>query len=169
MRKIIDQNGRLFGLISIIDVIVILVVAVMALAFLVKQNTLTPAVQGSISTTSITYTGIVRNLSDELVDDIQVGDSLFDHDQVTNGSIGTITNIEVTPAVRTVYLPDGTVAQAVAENYSDVTITVQAEANIVEGHYRFNNVYELGVNANRNLYTPFVLFTMVVTSIGATE
>jgi hypothetical protein len=39
--KIIDKNGRLFGLISIIDVIVIAVVAVMGVALYLKTNTMT--------------------------------------------------------------------------------------------------------------------------------
>lgn len=38
MQKIIDKNGRLFGLVSIIDVVVLLVVAVMALALYVRGN-----------------------------------------------------------------------------------------------------------------------------------
>ena len=38
MKKIIDKNGRLFGVISIIDVAVLLVVAVMALALYVRGN-----------------------------------------------------------------------------------------------------------------------------------
>lgn len=43
MKKIIDKNGRLFGVISIIDVAVLLVVAVMALALYVRGTGASPA------------------------------------------------------------------------------------------------------------------------------
>ncbi len=166
MKKIIDQNGRLFGLISILDVAVILLVGVLALAFVVKQDTVSPSVQNSTSGAAVTYQIFINDLEDVLVDTIVIGDKVFDHDQDTGGSIGTIVDIQVKPATKTVYLPDGTVATATLSDFSDVTVTVEGSCDIVDGHYRFNGVYELGVNANRNFYTPFVGFTGSVVAIG---
>ncbi len=165
MRKIIDQNGRLFGLISILDVAVLLLVGLLAAAFFVKQDVVSPASQSSTSGVTVTYQLFANDLEDVLVPTIVVGDKLFDHDQDTGGSIGVITDIQVNPATKTVYLPDGTADTALLSNYSDVIITVEGTCDIVEGHYRFNSIYEIGVNANRNFYTPFVGFTGTVISI----
>ena len=38
MKKLIDENGRLFGLVSVIDVAVIVVVAVLAVALYTKDS-----------------------------------------------------------------------------------------------------------------------------------
>ncbi len=166
MKKIIDHNGRLFGLISIIDVIVLLVVAVLAVALVLKQSAVSPAASTGTASTEVSYTLISRNLKAEVAENIQVGDALFDRGQETNGTIGTISEITMTPAVRTVLLPDGTTNTAISEGYYDVTITVDSTCDIVDGHYRFNNVYELGVNASRTFHTQFVVFVASVTEIG---
>ncbi len=166
MRKLIDQNGRLFGRISIIDVIVLLAVCVLAVALVVKENTLSPATQTGTAAVTVTYTLFINDLEDELLDGIQIGDQLYDHDQTTNGNIGTIVDIQASTATRTVYLSDGTIGTAEVPTYSDVIVTVEGQCDIVDGHYRFNNVYELGVNANRNFYTLFAGFTASVISIG---
>lgn len=166
MNKIIDSNGRLFGLISILDVIVIALVGVLALTLVIKQDVAAPTTQATTSGTPVTYTISVRNILDELAEDIVVGDAIFDLSQSTSGDLGTITKVEITPAVRSASLSDGTIGQALAPGYSDVIITVEATCTIVDGQYRFNSSHVLGLNANRNFYTQFVAFTGLVTSMG---
>ncbi len=164
MRRIIDENGRLFGLISILDVVVLLVVALLAATAFVKQDVLTTT--GTSNGTTVTYTVYCRYMNNDLIGGLAVGDPVYDHDQDTGGTIGTIVDIEITPSTPTASLPDGTLAVSNNPYYSNVAITIQGDCAIVDGHYRFNGVYELGVNANRNFYTPFVGFTGYVSSIG---
>ena len=89
MQKIIDKNGRLFGLVSIIDVVVLLVVAVMALALYVRGNR---TVTGStLSNVPISFQMVIEVAPDYLADSIQVGDKIYDKERVGAGALGTIT------------------------------------------------------------------------------
>ena len=44
-------------------------------------------------------------------------------------------------------------------------MTVECTGSVANGRYSINRVYELGVNGNRNFYTPYAAFTAVVTDI----
>lgn len=168
MKKIIDQDGRLFGRMSIIDLVAILLVILLGIGVYMKQTKVdySDILDFSGDKFTVTYQLSVKGFTNDFLPELQVGDELFDRDQATNGSIGEIISIEVTPALSTVYLPDGSVAQATQELYSDLIITVEAEATIEKGSYYFNDVYVLGINASRNFYTPYVSFTAAVVSIG---
>ncbi len=164
MRRIIDENGRLFGAISILDVAVLLLVAMLAVAAIVKQDVLSTS--GTVNGTTVTYTVYCQYMENGLVEGLVVGDPVYDHDQDTGGTIGTILSVEAVPATLATALPDGSLALATSPYFSDVTVTIQGDCAIVDGHYRFNGIYELGVNANRNFYTPFMGFTGYVSDIG---
>ena len=75
--KIIDENGRLFGKISVIDVVVLLLVVAMAAAiFFVKRD---QAVTGnSVAEQPITFQVLVSGAYDYMEPMIQVGDLLYD-------------------------------------------------------------------------------------------
>ena len=48
----------------------------------------------------------------------------------------------------------------------NLVLTIQGEGLISEGRYQLNRIYDLGINASRNFYTPYAQFTGTVTSIG---
>ncbi|MBP3388960.1 MAG: DUF4330 domain-containing protein [Clostridia bacterium] len=162
--KIIDENGRLFGKISVIDVLVVLVVAVMAFAFYTKSNTLTVTASSTPGTT-ITFTAIAENLDMQVADAVAVGDKLYDEDHSTGGAIGTIIAVEKLPASETEKLTRGEYAVLTNPDGANVRFTVECSGIINEGRYSINRVYELGVNAKRNFYTPFAIFEAYVTEI----
>ena len=162
--KIIDNNGRLFGKLSVIDLLVILVVAVMAFALHTKNNTLT-VTSSSTPGTTITFTAIAENLDMQVADAIAVGDKLYDEDHSTGGAIGTITSVEKLPAEKTEKLTSGTYVRLTNPDGANVRITVECSGIVTEGRYSINRVYELGVNAKRNFYTPYAIFEGFVTEI----
>ena len=104
--KIIDRNGRLFGKISVIDVIVILAVIVMAAAIYVKTHK--PQTGSNVATTTIVYQMSVENQPEYMLDAIQVGDQIYDKERTTGGSLGTITDIQVSDGTYEAKLDDGT-------------------------------------------------------------
>ena len=162
--KIIDKNGRLFGKVSVIDVAVILVVAVLAFALHTKNNSLTVTAT-STSGTTITFTAMAENLDMQVADAIAVGDKLYDEDHSTGGAIGTITSVEKLPAEKTEKLTSGTYVRLTNPDGANVRITVECSGIVVDGRYSINRVYELGVNAKRNFYTPYAIFEGFVTEI----
>ena len=162
--KILDRDGRLFGKISIIDVIVILVVAVLAAAIYVKSQM--PQTGSSVTTTTVVYQMLLRNQPEYMLDAIQVGDQLFDQARSTNGSLGTITDIQVSDGTSLASFPDGTAAVVPAEGYYDLLLTIEAQAMIDgNGMVLINRVYAMGVNTNRTFTTKYASFSGRVTDL----
>ena len=162
--KLIDNNGRLFGRISVIDLLVILVVAVMAFALHAKNNTFA-VTASSGSGTTITFTALAENVELQLADAVAVGDKLYDKDHSTGGAIGTIDSIARLESGKTEKLSNGTYARLTNDAACNLLITVECTGSVTGGVYSINRVYELGVNANRNFYTPYAAFTAMVTEI----
>lgn len=163
--KIIDNNGRLFGKISVIDVIVILVVAVMAVALYLKTNTMTHT-STATSNEVITYQIYARGVPSCVEDDLRVEDSIFDEDRTNSGSLGKIKSIEVFPGTEQVAFDDGTVDIVPSEDTVDFLLTIEGEGLINGKSYSLNRVYDLGVNSARNFCTHYARFTGTVVSIG---
>ena len=163
--KIIDKNGRLFGLISIIDVIVILVVAVMGVALYLKTNTMTHT-STATKNEIITYQVYAMATNDCVVDNIQVGDRIFDEDRPSGGCLGKVTAIEIIPGTELLSFPDGTMEEVPSEHTVNLLLTIEGEGLISDKSYSLNRIYDLGVNSARNFVTEYARFTGVVTSIG---
>lgn len=163
--KVIDNNGRLFGKISVIDVVVILVAAVMAVALYTKVN------HKQITSTStnneiITYQIQVEGVPAYIAEAIQIEDSLFDQDHTSNGALGKIKNVVVSEGTRMAEQEDGSLKRLPVEGYCNLLLTVEGSGLISDGHYMLNRIYELGINSYRNFYTPYAQFTGTVYSIG---
>lgn len=168
MKKIIDQNGRLFGRISVIDVVVILAVAGLCFAVYMKQNVLPATATTSALNTS--FTAVIKGelIADYVVDQIRVGDTIYDKDHATGGAIGVVTEIEITDGTKTQAIYDGTYAQITAELEKNIRITIVGNGNYENGRFVFNRVYELGANAARNFETKYARFVGVVESVSIT-
>ena len=162
--KLMDKNGRLFGKISVIDLLVVLVVVVIAFALHAKNNTFT-VTASSGSGATITFTALAENVELQFADAVAVGDKLYDKDHSTGGAIGTIVSIERLESGKTEKLSNGTYARLTNDAACNLLITVECTGSVTGGVYSINRVYELGVNANRNFYTPYAAFTAMVTEI----
>lgn len=162
--KLIDRNGRLFGKVSVIDVIVLLVVAVLVAAVFVRNRL--PQTGTGVTTVPVVYTMQVQNQPEYMLDAIQVGDQLFDQARSTNGSLGTITHIQVSGGTSLAAFSDGTAAMVPAEGYYDLTLTIEAQAMIdANGMVLINRVYAMGVNTNRTFITKYASFSGRVTDL----
>ena len=115
--------------------------------------------------TTITVTVLAENLDLHVADAISVGDKTYDKDHSTGGAIGKITSIERLDAAKTEKLGNGTYARLGNADGCNLLITMECSGSVNEGRYSINRVYELGVNANRNFYTPYAAFTAIVTEI----
>ncbi len=165
MKKIIDQHGRLFGKISIIDVLVLLVVLAVAAVLFVKFSP-----SGTVGNTSdlspITYKVTINGVRDYTLDSLMAGDAVYDKDSGSTIAIGTITQIETAPAQKVSSLTDGTLVLGDYEGRYDVTVTIEAEGIVSERRTLINKTYELNVNSTRNLITKYTSFSAVISEIG---
>ena len=165
MSKIMDRNGRLFGKVSVIDVLVVLAVLVMAVAMYVKNNALQPTQGNKGNEVPITFVVEAENVPLYIVDAVRVGDQGFDQDRATDDPIGTITDIEVMEAGKTAALDNGTYARMKNESARNLIITVEGAGAVEDGRYAINQIYEIGINAARNFYTNYTIFTGSVIEI----
>ena len=162
--KVMDQNGRLFGKISIIDVLVIGVVLVLAAALFFKNNQTHTGT--TVSNQTITYQVLVTGTRSYVADAIAVGDTMYDLDHASGGTLGKITAIETSDGTKFTELANGTVGMVPAEGCTDLILTVEGQGIVSDGRCLINRVYDLGVNSARNYYTKFARFTGTVISIG---
>jgi hypothetical protein len=161
MRKIIDDRGRLFGIVSFIDVFVLAVVVVIAVAvftkFNVHDNPLTTP-----NTVSVSYTVKIPAIRDTTAELIYIGDNLYTD---AGTFIGTIRGIAIEDATSLEPLVDGTnVLGRIHERY-DVTLTVEAQTSFSDGRYFASRVFELNVNSEQRMQTKYNLFTGIITSL----
>ncbi len=162
--KLIDENGRLFGKISVIDVVVLVAAAALAGALYLKTTAL-PQTSTTAKTPDIYYQVLLEAVPDFAEDQIRVDDLLFDEDRLASGCLGSITDVEVRPGKKLILFSDGTAAMAPVENSVDLLITVKGEGLIENGRYSLNRVYDLGVNSRRNFCTQYVRATGTVLKI----
>ena len=161
MRKIIDENGRLFGLISVIDVVVLALVVILAVAVFAKFNLLdTPLT--TTNTVNITYTVEIKTLRKTTTEMFRPGDALFT-DSYT--FVGTITNVKVTDAAVVESLIDGTFARATAHERYDVLLTVETQATINNGRYYADRLYEISANSSERFQTKYVETTGTIVTV----
>ena len=163
--KIIDNNGRLFGKISVIDVVVIAVVCVMAAALYLKTNTMTHTSTVS-NDQSITYQLYARGVAESVQDVLRENDKVFDEDRGNSGCLGEIRGIEILPGTEMISFDDGTVDIVPSEGTVDILLTIEGKGLINGKNYSLNRVYDLGVNSARNFCTHYARFTATVYSIG---
>lgn len=162
--KLIDENGRLFGKISVIDVVVVVVVAALAAVLYLKTNTLTHT-STAVDDPTIHYQVLAQAIPDFVEGQIQIGDRFFDEDRGSSGCLGTVVDVEVLPGEKMTVFADGTAAIAPVEDSINLLITVEGEGLIDNGRYVLNRVYDLGVNSARNFCTQYVRVTGTVVKI----
>lgn len=166
--KLIDQNGRLFGKISIIDLLVIAAVAVIAAAVYVKNNA-APISSGTVKEQRITFQIKTVSMEDYVTGAIRVGDKIYDAGYSSgNGPVGEITQVQVLndPGVALEEnMQDGTAPQIEVEGTVDLLITVEGSGVSDGRSYTINRVYEVGVNSSRTYRTNRATFNGVVVEI----
>jgi hypothetical protein len=160
--KIIDEKGRLFGKISLIDILVVVIVVVLAFAvytrFFQKEQTAV-----AVSNDTFTYELKIKSVRDLTANALQVGDVLYDSDNETY--LGKISNISVTPSYTESVTADGVYVVAPMENRYDVVLTIDSEGLISAGRYYASRTYELSVNASVGFHTKYLTASAFVWSI----
>lgn len=163
--KLMDENGRLFGRISIIDVLAILAVIVMAAALFTSQT----RTGTQVDEQTITFQIRVRGVDTCVAGAILAGDSLYDQGYSSGGrGIGEITAVEVErdPGTRLAdQLTDGSLSYLEAEGTVDLLLTVEGRGTRSDRSCTLNRVYALGLNAARTYYTKRAVFSGTVSSI----
>jgi hypothetical protein len=164
MRKVIDEHGRVFGKVSIIDFLVVLIVIVLGAALYVKYNVL-EVTSTAGKTDTITYAVTIYGAREYTVNGIQAGDVIYDKNGSGGNSVGTITGITATDAKKTSALSDGSTVLGNYEGRYDITLTITANGAVSDGRHLVNKTYEVNTNSMRTFYTKYCTFEATITEI----
>ena len=160
MRKIIDEKGRLWGKISIIDLFVLIVVIVLIAAVYIRSNI---SDKNMKETVDFVYQLELKDVRDYTFSNLNVGDTVYDAKDTV---VGTIKQIDVRDATAPSSLMDGTYVIASIENKHDVIISIEAKGTIDNaGRYFITPTFELNINASRGLYTKYRAFQGTIVGI----
>ncbi|HHX75579.1 MAG TPA: DUF4330 domain-containing protein [Firmicutes bacterium] len=145
--KLLDDKGRLFGLINLIDLLVlILVVAVLAGG--AYKLTRPPKSGDAGAGDKVTVLALVSNVSQYTVDAVTVGSNVFD--PTSKGHMGKVTKVEVVPHREPVETADGRVVMAEVPERFDIFLTFEAVATVTDYSVRSAS-YDLRVGATVTL------------------
>lgn len=161
--KILDENGRVGGKISIVDIIVILICLLVVFSIFVKFSN--DDIRASkMDTKTVTYTVKIKGIRQGTVDAIHKGDVM--HESLDKNPLGEVIDIKIEPATMKMNLNNGTWVNAPLENRYDVVLTLKKNAELHDGHVYVNRVYELNVNSTVTLMSKYVQFTGTITGIN---
>ncbi|MDR2530014.1 MAG: DUF4330 domain-containing protein [Oscillospiraceae bacterium] len=159
-KRIIDERGRLFGKLSVIDLAVVVIVIAMAVAYYVKTNS--GAETRTTSMTDVTYNLTIREVRQGTVDLVRPGDKVYDEHGV---NLGEVTGLTVAPAAIKSTLVDGSYVNAGSEGKFDLTLTLVVGCAIADGHIYADRKTELTVGGVIPVVTKYVKTSAHVTDI----
>lgn len=163
MSKFVDEKGRIFGKVSLIDIFVLFFALVMVFAVYLRFfSNETTSLRGGNDT--FTYVACVRGVRQWTVDGFHVGDKLWEDDHET--CLGTIAGIEAVPTKWEYDLMTGEIVTASAENRYDVYLTIEAEGLVSNNRYYAARTFEIGANGTIYFYTKYCSVSATVWSIG---
>ena len=87
MKKIIDEHGRVFGKVSVIDFLVVLIVLVLGAALYVKYNVL-EATSVAGKTDTIAYAITIYGAREYTANGIRIGDAIYEKSGSGGHSVG---------------------------------------------------------------------------------
>ncbi len=127
--KIIDEKGKLFGKINLIDLIVILGILLVAARFLLPVN-FDDANEGNgvtLDQKTIQYEFYVQRIREASINVARPGDIV--KDTQTNTDIGVIVDSRAVPYLEEVYTEDGPIVNE-SKLYYDMIITLETPATV---------------------------------------
>ena len=154
----IDEKGRLFGKINIVDLLVILVVIIAAAVLGVKF--LKPG--GGSSGTHVSYTVLVENVQPEVYENVQkyIPSTLMASGELLDGEVTSVTAAPHEDVV-SVDTTDGTVELPADKDLLDLTFTV--ECNVANAITTEIGTQEVRVGKNHIVKTDKFELSGVVT------
>jgi len=170
--KLIDEKGRLFGRLSVIDLLAILVVAVMAAALYVKNDRLNLS-SGQVDAAEdriVTFQVRLRGVEDYAVAAIREEEEVYDVNYESNERpVGKVTRVEIlqSPGAVIEALDDGTAGPVEKEGTVDALVTIEASGTRDGDEWIINGMYRLGVNSARVYSTRRTQFTGTIADIQA--
>ena len=162
----IDEKGRLFSKISIVDILVLIFVVCAALFVGLKFFAPAENITGA-QETAYEYTFKVENVRQASVDALKrsEGKSVYDSKGTFLGTLKQIVSTETYKDAVT--MPDGTMISAEVPDKYSVKAVVDVTARKTTDSIMVSNKAELSVGSHLSITTPEITVEVVITGINA--
>ena len=163
--KIVDEKGRIFGKINIIDFVIIIAVIVLSAATVVKFKTSDTYLSRG---RTLEYTILVENVRQPTVDAInQNKEGLIDYE--TKKEIGNIIDIQVSEASELELMNDGKYKDVKFKNKYDVLLTIQTLGTETQDNFYTSSGRKIVVGDEIIINNGYVGTQAVVKSVRSIE
>ena len=156
--SLIDNKGRVFRLINIIDLLVILLIVAVIGRFTLMQK----QQSAWVVTKNIEVVVHVKEVRDATCNAVKVGDVV--KETKTNAVLGKVTNVEIVPSETLVETADGRVVVYPNPVYKDMYITLQGTGSAGENAIVLGS-NEIRIGTTLQLKTNMYSVTSTVMSI----
>jgi len=159
---LLDEKGKLFGKISIIDIGVLLLIAVLMGGvyykfFMVDKN------QNAAKFDTIEYKILVEEVRQQSVDAIEIGANIYD--VKTDSPMGKIVDKEVLPATDQLTKADGTMVIAEKPERFNVIVTIQVPGVETEYGFRANGRMDLNRESQQVMDTRMIILETKIVDV----
>lgn len=146
----IDNKGRLFGKINIVDLLIVVLVVVTICATVYKFGF---SAHNDVNETNmkIEYVLKASGVREFTLDSMKIGDAIYDEE--TDKPLGIITAVEAKDAMDYALKADGTTVYTAKPDRYDAYITIESDARNLDGGYYANGTKEIGVFSNIKIYS----------------
>lgn len=147
-KQFLDEKGRVFGRLNIIDLLVLLLLVGLAVAVLYRftSSSMTKDVNCRVR-----YTLMIEGVRDFTLEYYEEGLTCFD--KVKGEYIGDIVAIRSEPLTVTIHQFDGSLYIAEHPDNLRVYVDIESDARETSSTYLLNGAYELKVGSQINLNT----------------
>lgn len=160
------KNGKLFGKINLFDFAIILLIVALIIAGVTKFKTFDKTVDAS-SMGKIRYTFLIKDVRSYTADSLVSGDAVFD--SATNINIGTIVDVQKSPAKVVKTLANGSISTFENEYKNDIVLTIETSGTMSNAGYFANKSIELKVGSEKEIETLYTACLGKVASIQYIE
>lgn len=160
------KNGKLFGKINLFDFAIILLIVALIIAGVTKFKTFDKTVDAS-SMGKIRYTFLIKDVRSYTADSLASGDAVFD--SATNINIGTIVDVQKSPAKVVKTLANGSISTFENEYKNDILLTIETAGTMSNAGYFANKSIELKVGSEKEIETLYTASLGKVASIQYIE
>ena len=158
----IDEKGRLFGKVSIIDIVVVLAIAVLAAGF-VYNRTAQHVRQIIMADTPLCVTFLVEGVREFSLEAVQEGDVFFrQHERVP---LGTVTRIDTGPAYDIMVRTDGTAVYVPVEGRYNMYITLSGVGSVTDNGFFVNGTQQMAEGGRLSIQSNTLLTMAMVYNI----
>ncbi len=162
--KIIDEKGRLFKKINIIDLVIVIAVIALLTATVVKFKTSDTYLSKG---RTLEYTMLVENVRQPTVDAINQADYLVDYE--SKKEIGSITDVKVMGASELELMNDGKYKEVKFKDKYDVMLTVAVTGTETEDNFYTSSGKKIVVGDEIKINNGYVGTTAIVKSVKSIE